>query len=77
MEETHRIFIYLLDDEDSLIWIGNKVDGSFFVNLAYNIFWKGKEENRRWWWNVLWKVLSLNTRNIFMWLILKDRVLTS
>ena len=77
MEETHRIFIYLSDDEDSLIWIGNKVDGFFSVNLAYKIFWKGKEENRRWWWNVLWKVLSSNKRNLFMWLILKDRVLTS
>ena len=46
MEETHRIFIYLSDDEDSLIWIGNKVDGYFSVNLAYNIYSKGKEENR-------------------------------
>ena len=38
--------------------------------------WHEKQENRKWWWHVLWKFLAPRKNKLFMWLILKDRVLT-
>ena len=34
-EEIHRNFIYLTDEENRMIWLGNKVDGPFSVNMDY------------------------------------------
>lgn len=46
------------------------------VKLAYKLFWYEDISLVYWWWKAVWKTQDPMKMKVFMWLILKGKVLT-
>jgi hypothetical protein len=69
--------ISLNNSSDQIAWSWNKAMGSTIVNLAYqSISFLDLLEENRWWYKAIWRVNILGKITCFMWLRLKDCILT-
>ena len=71
-------FIDLEEDEpNNIIWTKNNKDGSFFVNLGYDMATKDEHEGEHiWWWMKIWKIPVPVKTILTLWLALNNKLLT-
>jgi hypothetical protein len=69
--------IKLNNTSDKIVWSWNRATGDVTANLAYHsiTFLNILDENR-WWYKVIWKVNIPDKIICFMWLCLKDCILS-
>jgi hypothetical protein len=69
--------ISLNHSKDKIAWSWNKAMGTVRTNLAYqSITFSNTIEDIRWWYKSIWKVKIPVKIICFMWLCLKDCILT-
>jgi hypothetical protein len=69
--------IHLTIDNDKLVWSWNRATGTVTAKLAYHsILFFNKLEEKKWWYKAIWS-LNIPIKIIcFMWMCLKDCILT-
>jgi hypothetical protein len=69
--------ITLNNTNDKIVWSWNKAMGTITANLAYqSISNNYHKERTRWWFKSIWKVNIPSKITCFMWLCLKDCIIT-
>jgi hypothetical protein len=69
--------ISLNNSKDKIVWSWNMAMGSVTANLAYqSISFINHMDGNRWWYKSIWKVNIPSKIICFMWLCLKDCILT-
>jgi ribonuclease HI len=69
--------ITLNDSSDKLVWSWNGAMGTVSANLAYqSISFMNLLDENKWWYKAIWKVRIPGKIICFMWLCLKDCILT-
>jgi len=69
--------ISLSKKQDLLVWTWNKESGEVKVKEAYDaLINRNLEYDSKWWYSLIWKVRAPLKLILFLWLILKNKVLT-
>jgi hypothetical protein len=69
--------VSLNQSNDKLVWSWNREDGSVSADLAYQcIAFNSHNGDYKWWFKSIWKVKIPSKIICFMWLCLKDSILT-
>jgi hypothetical protein len=69
--------IHLKNTNDKIVWTWNRSTGEVTTNLAYqSILYLNQMEERRWWYKSIWKVNIPVKMICFVWLCLKDCILS-
>jgi hypothetical protein len=70
--------ITLFNSNDKLVWSWNKTSGTVITNLGYQcIASNSLNEVSCWWYKAIWRVKVQSKIICFIWLCLKDQILTS
>jgi hypothetical protein len=71
-----RAHIHLSSEEDELAWDFNAIGGVYSAKLGYLSVISEEENIQLWWFKKLWKIQNPSKSLLFLWLMLKERVLT-
>jgi hypothetical protein len=76
VETLQRGRVQLKEKLDSLAWAYNKSEGYYSARLGYRSQFPTHPDGPVWWWKEIWKQWAPKKTHIFLWLSLKNKVLT-
>lgn len=77
VQGLNQLGVRLLDKEDEIVWIWNRVDGQITAKSANDtISFLSSEATGCWWSSTIWKWNLPMKLKCFLWLMLKNKVLT-